>query len=95
VKRLTLEETGRLAGLSRFTLPRGPNGRRVFQDPHDERLIHRLTSAADRARRMLWSLAFVDRRDELDLRPRVIANGMMDDVAVMARRPTCTAQRNG
>lgn len=130
VKRLTLEEIGRLAGVSRSTVSRvvndhpevSPEVKRrvlatieetgyrpnraarslvssrtglfglvipsrvtnVFQDPYFGRLIQGITSAANRAELTLSLFLFEDRREELDLYPRVIANGMLDGVIVTA-----------
>ena len=130
VKRLTLEEIGRLAGVSRSTVSRVvndhpevspevkrrvlatieetgyqpnraarslvsrrsglmglviPSGvRNVFQDPYFGRLIQGITGAANRAALTMSLFLFEDRREELDLYPRVIANGMLDGVIVTA-----------
>lgn len=130
MRRLTLEEIGRLAGVSRSTVSRVVNDhpevspevrrrvleaieetgyrpnraarslvssrtgllglvipsrvRNVFQDPYFGRLIQGITSAANRAELTLSLFLFEDRREELDLYPRVIANGMLDGVIVTA-----------
>lgn len=130
MKRLTLEEIGRLAGVSRSTVSRVINDhpevsaevkrrvlatieetgyrpnraarslvssrtglmglvipsrvKNVFQDPYFGRLIQGITSAANRAELTLSLFLFEDRREELDLYPRVIANGMLDGVIVTA-----------
>ena len=129
-KRLTLEEIGRLAGVSRSTVSRVINGhedvsddvkRRVlqvvedtgyrpnraarslvssrtgllglvipsglhnlFQDPYFGRLIQGITRAANAADQTLSLFLFEDRREEVELYERVIANGMVDGVLVTA-----------
>ena len=130
MKRLTLEEIGRLAGGARSTVSRVVNDhpevspevkRRVlaaiedtgyrpnraarslvsnrtgllglvipsrvknlFQDPYFGRLIQGVTGAANRAELTLSLFLFEDRSEEIELYPRVIANGMLDGVIVTA-----------
>lgn len=130
MKRLTLEEIGRLAGVSRSTVSRVVNDhpevspevkrrvleviedtgyqpnraarslvsnrtgllglvipsrvRNLFQDPYFGRLIQGVTSAANRAEVTLSLFLFEDRGEEIELYPRVIANGMLDGVIVTA-----------
>jgi LacI family transcriptional regulator len=130
VKRLTLEEIGRLAGVSRSTVSRVINDhpevssdvkrrvlevieetgyrpnraarslvsnrtgllglvipssvRNLFQDPYFGRLIQGVTGAANRAEQTLSLFLFEDRSEELELYPRVIANGMVDGLLVTA-----------
>lgn len=128
--RLTLEEIGRLAGVSRSTVSRVINGHHdvsndvkervlqvvadtgyrpnraarslvssrtgllglvipsglnnLFQDPYFGRLIQGITSAANAAEQTLSLFLFEDRREEMELYERVIANGMVDGVLVTA-----------
>lgn len=129
-KRLTLEEIGRLAGVSRSTVSRVINGHEdvsddvkervlqvvedtgyrpnraarslvssrtgllglvipsglhnLFQDPYFGRLVQGITRAANAAEQTLSLFLFEDRREEIELYDRVIANGMVDGVLVTA-----------
>jgi LacI family transcriptional regulator len=130
VKRLTLEEIGRLAGVSRSTVSRVVNDhpevsadvkervlevirdtgyrpnraarslvssrsellglvipsavKNIFQDPYFGWLIQGATRAANAAEQTLSLFLFEDRREELELYSRVIANGLVDGVIVTA-----------
>ena len=129
-KRLTLEEIGRLAGVSRSTVSRVINGHEdvsddvkervlqvvedtgyrpnraarslvssrtgllglvipsglhnLFQDPYFGRLVQGITRAANAAEQTLSLFLFENRREEIELYDRVIANGMVDGVLLTA-----------
>ena len=58
----------------------------LFADPYFGRLIQGITKAANRAEQTLSLFLFEDEREELDLYPRVVANGLLDGLIVTATK---------
>jgi len=58
----------------------------LFADPYFGRLIQGITKASNAAEQTLSLFLFEDEREELDLYPRVIANGLLDGLIVTATK---------
>ena len=132
MERLTLEEIGRMAGVSRSTVSRVVNEQpgvseeakqrvleiidetgfrpnsaarslvsnrtgvlglvipssvhSVFADPYFGRLIQGITSEANALEQTLSLFLFEDEREELEMYPRVVSNGLLDGLIVTATK---------